>query len=122
MRRMFVALLLLSLIITGWKTEEKFITTVCNSMLKNVEKMKTATGDELKELTEKTISEWENKSERLEMFIPHEVVDDININWAGYKTKIVQENHAAAMVTLSELEEHFKEMQSKIKVNFQNIF
>lgn len=122
MKRMFVALFLLVLIVTGWKAEENFITTVCNSMLENVEKMKSATGDELKELTEKTIEEWENKSERLEMFIPHEVVDDININWAGYKTKIAQENHAAAMITLSELEEHFKEMKNKIKVNFQNIF
>lgn len=122
MRRMFIALVLLSLIITGWKTEEKFVNNVCNVMLENVEKMKTARGDELKDLTEKAVQEWERKSGILEMFIPHEAVDDININWAGYKTKIEKGNHTSAMVTLSELEEHFKEMQSKIKVNFQNIF
>ncbi len=122
MRRMLVALLLLLLIIAGWKTEEKFVNNACNAMLENVEKMKNARDDELRDLTKKTIQEWEKTSGILEMFIPHEVVDDININWAGYKTKIAEGNHTSAMVTLSELEEHFKEMQSKIKVNFQNIF
>lgn len=122
MRRMLVAAVILGLIIWGWSIEEKVIGEICGKMIENVEKMQNATGDELDSLIEKTRKEWSENEKILEMLTPHEDTDDINVNWESFNAKVKAGNYSAAKVTLAEMGQHFKEMKSKIKVNFQNIF
>lgn len=122
MRRMLTALLLLALIGALWFAEEKAVGSICDSMLDNIEKLKNADSEKAKELIEKTEKEWNKHEGVLEMLTPHESTDEININWAAYKSRIKKGNYTAADYTLDEMEQRFKELRERMKVSIENIF
>lgn len=120
MRRMLVALLIVTIIGALWFFEERAVDKVCESMLGNIESLK-AQGN-AKELIEKTDRDWKKHEGILEMLAPHENVDEININWAAYKSRIKKGDYTAAEYKLDEMSQRFKELDEKMKVSFENIF
>ncbi len=122
MRRMLVAVLILGIIITLWALEDKAVDNMCTGMLENIERLRAADKEELDYAIEKTQREWERYEKILEMCTPHEDTDEINVNWAVYKGKIAEGNHAAAGYSLDEMSQRLREMRGKMKVSIQNIF
>lgn len=122
MRRMLVALLLLTLIGALWFVEERAIDRICDSMLDNIEKLKNADTEAVGEIVEKTEEEWRRHEGILEMLTPHDNTDEININWAVYKSRIRKGNYIGAEYTLDEMRQRFIELREKMKVSIENIF
>lgn len=119
---MLIAVLLLSIIITLWVVEERAIDRICSSMIERIEELKKSDTENLGDMLEETQREWEKHEKVLEMLTPHENTDEININWAIYKSRIEEENYPAAKYALDEMSQRFKEIKGKMKVSIQNIF
>ena len=122
MRRMLVAILLLALIAMLWATEQRAIDRICDGMLDNIKRLKEAEIDGIDEMLEQTEQDWKKHEGVLEMLTPHENTDEININWASYKSRIKEGNYTAAGYVLDEMSQRFEELSEKTKVSIENIF
>ena len=122
MRKMLVATLILALIVSAWWFEEKTVGSICDRMIENIEKLQTKEADELDEAINEVEADWEDLEWILEVLTPHENTDEINLDWAGYISRINDKNYTSANHILDRIEQRFEEIRDKTKVNLQNIF
>lgn len=122
MRKMLVALIIITLIITGWRWERNSISSACDSLVEEVENIEKA----LPEINKKAVSTfyelWESKEKLFDTLIPHDEADKVNIYVARLKRSIETNDTLTASNVLCELKEHLKEIELKTRVHYTNIF
>lgn len=119
---MVIAALILTVIASLALWEERTVDRICDDMLKNVEKLKSAEKSSLGEKVEKVQREWTREKRVLQRLTPHDNAEEIDLSWSIYRSRINNGDYTEAGYVLDEISQHFLEMREKIKFNAENIF
>ena len=126
MRRMIIGVVILICLFVGWLWEKNQVGTICSDMDKKLELIDTTLlqGDweRGKELMDSMKNHWLEKEKILDMLTPHDDTDEINLDMVRLERYIEQNNLFAGNILINELREHFEEIQTKLQVDYTNIF
>lgn len=126
MRKMSVALLILTLIIAGWCAESYALGRVSENMLGRLDMVSIALEadnfEDAAAYVDKFCDSWYKSESYVAMLTPHDGVDEISRNAAKMKTYSASGGKDDALATVAETKELLEEIERKTHVNLMNIF
>lgn len=125
MRKMLVAGIILGIIAFSWGYEGRAVDRVCTDMITRLtllEQYLTQDRQTVMHAAQEVNQSWNEHEKVMEIFIPHDDTDSVNIKQANLMGCIETENYNRALIVIRELKAHFAEIQKKSHVGLKNIF
>lgn len=126
MRKMSVAVLILLLIIAGWRIESYALGRVSENMIDRLDLVSIALEadnyEDAAAYVDEFCDKWYKSESWVAMLTPHDGVDEISRNAAKMKTYSASGGKDDALATVAETKELLEEIERKTHVNLMNIF
>ena len=125
MRKMLVAAVILLVIAIAWSFESRAIDNICTDMITRLTLLESYLDEDegtLDRAVEEIDSEWRKHEQTLEVLVPHDDTDNVNMKRASIMGCIEKKNYDTALLVIRELKAHFEEIRKKSRVTLTNIF